>query len=81
MAQNLFAYVRMPEEELFVELFADLERLDEDHVPRRFPDDAHASNAWGQLPPRSYFRFDDEAIRSELEQREALAGEAGGAVS
>jgi catechol 2,3-dioxygenase-like lactoylglutathione lyase family enzyme len=81
MAQNLFSYVRMPEEELFVELFADLEQLESDHVPRHFPDDPHASNAWGQLPPRSYFRFDEEAIRSELEQREAMAGEAGGAVA
>jgi catechol 2,3-dioxygenase-like lactoylglutathione lyase family enzyme len=81
MAQNLFSYVRMPEEDLFVELFCDLEQLEADHEPRQFPDDPHASNAWGQLPPRSYFRFDEDAIRSEQEQREALAGEAGGAVS
>lgn len=72
MAQNLFAYFRMVEEEHFVELFADLERLDEDHEVRHFPDDPHASNAWGILPPRSYFRFDDEAVRSELGQQEAL---------
>ena len=75
MAQNLFAYVRMPEEELFVELFCDLEQLDSDHAPRQFPDTPRASNAWGTLPPRSYFRFDEDAIRSELEQREALAAE------
>ncbi|MFN8200962.1 MAG: hypothetical protein U0S48_00250 [Solirubrobacteraceae bacterium] len=51
------------------------------HAPRRFPDDPHASNAWGQLPPRSYFRFDEEAIRSEQEQRETLAAAAAPAVS
>jgi catechol 2,3-dioxygenase-like lactoylglutathione lyase family enzyme len=72
MAQNLFAYFRMVEEELFVELFADLEQLDADHEVRRFPDDPHASNAWGILPPRSYFRFDEEAIRAEREQLNAL---------
>ena len=74
MAQNLFAYGRMPKEEHFVELYCDLEQLRADHKPRRFPDDPHASNAWGVLPPRSYFRFDEEAVRSELEQREALRG-------
>ena len=74
MAQNLFAYWRMVEEEHFIELFCDLEQLQADHEPRRFPDDPHASNAWGVLPPRSYFRFDQEAVRSELEQREALRG-------
>jgi catechol-2,3-dioxygenase len=81
MAQNLFSYVRMPEEDLFVELYSDMEVLQSDHTPRHFPDDPHASNAWGQLPPRTYFRFDEEAIRSELEQREAMAAAAGGAVS
>ena len=58
MAQNLFAYCRMVEEELFVELFCDMERLEPDHEPRHFADDPHGSNAWGILPPRSYFRFD-----------------------
>jgi catechol 2,3-dioxygenase-like lactoylglutathione lyase family enzyme len=72
MAQNLFAYARMQEEELFVELFADLERLGPDHEVRHFPDDPHASNVWGLLPPRSYFRFDEEAVRSEREQLHAL---------
>jgi catechol 2,3-dioxygenase-like lactoylglutathione lyase family enzyme len=71
MARNLFSYFRMHEEDLFVELFADLEQLSEDHEPRQYPDDAHSSNTWGTLPPRSYFRFDEEAIQSELEQREA----------
>lgn len=71
MARNLFSYFRMYEEDLFVELFADLEQLSEDHEPRQYPDDVHSSNTWGTLPPRSYFRFDDDAIRSELEQREA----------
>lgn len=73
MARNLFSYFRMHEEELFVELFADMERLSVNHEPRYFPDDAHSSNTWGILPPRSYFRFDEEAIRSELEQFAAYA--------
>ncbi len=75
MARNLFSYFRMPEENLFVELFADLEQLSEDHEPRHYPDDVHSSNTWGSLPPRSYFRFDNEAIQSELEQREAYAAD------
>jgi len=74
MAQNLFAYCRMVEEELFVELFADMEQLEPDHEPRFFADDPHGSNAWGILPPRSYFRFDEEAIVAEREQLEALQG-------
>jgi catechol 2,3-dioxygenase-like lactoylglutathione lyase family enzyme len=74
MAQNLFAYWRMFEEDLFVELYADMEQLREGHRPRHFPDDPHASNVWGTLPPRSYFRFDAEAIRSEREQLAALQG-------
>jgi catechol 2,3-dioxygenase-like lactoylglutathione lyase family enzyme len=73
MARNLFSYFRMQEEDLFVELFADLEQLSEDHEPRQFPDDAHSSNTWGTLPPRSYFRFDEDALQSELEQREAYS--------
>jgi catechol 2,3-dioxygenase-like lactoylglutathione lyase family enzyme len=76
MARNLFSYFRMHEEDLFIELFADLEQLPEDHEPRQYPDDVHSSNTWGSLPPRSYFRFDKEAIQSELEQREAYAGSA-----
>ncbi len=72
IARNLFSYFRMPEEELFVELFADLERLPVNHQPRTFPDDAHSSNTWGILPPRSYFRFDQESIHKELMQAEAL---------
>jgi len=72
MAQNLFAYVRMWEEEHFVECFCDLEQLDADHEPRQFPDDVRSSNAWGQLPPRTYFRFDAAAIEAEREQRHAL---------
>jgi catechol 2,3-dioxygenase-like lactoylglutathione lyase family enzyme len=65
MARNLFSYFRMSEEELFVELFADLEQLPADHVPRLFPDDPHSSNTWGILPPRTYFRFDRAAIEAE----------------
>jgi catechol 2,3-dioxygenase-like lactoylglutathione lyase family enzyme len=72
MAQNLFAYIRMPQEELFVELFADLEQLESDHVVRHFPDDPHGSNVWGLLPPRTYFKFDPESVRQEREQLHAL---------
>ena len=68
MARNLFSYFRMREEDLFVELFADLEQLAEDHVPRHFPDDPHSSNTWGILPPRTYFRFDQAAIDAEESQ-------------
>jgi len=70
-ARNLFSYFRMHEEELFVELFCDMEQLRDDHETRYYPDDTHPSNTWGILPPRSYFRFDEEAVRSELDQSEA----------
>ena len=68
MARNIFSYFRMVEEELFVELFCDLEQLAHDHVVRFFPDDPHSSNTWGILPPRTYFRFDRAAIEAEDEQ-------------
>ena len=68
MARNLFSYFRMREEELFVELFADLEQLPADHAPRHFPDDPHSSNTWGILPPRTYFRFDQAALDAEDSQ-------------
>ncbi len=68
MARNLFSYFRMVEEELFVELFCDLEQLQEGHEVRYFPDDPHSSNTWGILPPRSYFRFDKDAIEAEIAQ-------------
>ena len=68
MARNLFSYFRMVEEELFIELFADLEQLKEDHEIRHFPDDPHSSNTWGILPPRTYFRFDREAVEAEIAQ-------------
>jgi catechol-2,3-dioxygenase len=71
MARNLFSYFRMVEEELFVELFCDLEQLQADHVVREFPDDPHSSNTWGILPPRTYFRFDRAAIEAEAEQASA----------
>ncbi len=74
MAQNLFAYCRMPEEELFVELFCDMEQLEPDHAPRFFADDPHGSNAWGILPPRSYFKFDSASIEAEVQQLEAQQG-------
>ncbi len=72
LGRNLSAYVRIPEEELFVEIFADMEQLEADHEPRDWPDDAHSSNVWGILPPRSYFRFDAAAVQAEHDGLEAL---------
>jgi catechol-2,3-dioxygenase len=72
IGQNICGYVRIPEEECFVELYTDMEQLDVDHVPREWPDDRHSSNTWGPLPPRSYFRFDPAAIESERESLETL---------
>ncbi|HEX7083746.1 MAG TPA: VOC family protein [Gaiellaceae bacterium] len=72
VGRNLSAYVRIPEEELFVELFADMEQLEDGHEPRDWPDDAHSSNVWGILPPRSYFRFDPAAVEAERQGLEAL---------
>jgi catechol 2,3-dioxygenase-like lactoylglutathione lyase family enzyme len=72
LGRNLSGYVRVPEEDCFVELFCDIEQLEPDHEPREWSDDAHSSNVWGILPPRSYFRFDAEAIESERQGLEAL---------
>lgn len=72
VGRNLSAYVRIPEEECFVELFCDMEQLSTDHEPRDWPDNAHSSNTWGTLPPRSYFRFDAEAVEAERQGLEAL---------
>ncbi len=72
IGQNLAAYVRIPEEECMVELYADMEQLRPDHQPRTWPDNAHSSNTWGILPPRSYFRFDAEAVDWERQGLEAL---------
>ena len=72
LGRNLSAYVRIPEEELFVEIFCDMEQLEPDHEPRDWPDDAHSSNVWGILPPRSYFRFDRAAVEAERNGLEAL---------
>ena len=65
IAGNIAAYVRITEEPCHVELYCDMERLADDHVPRTYPDDRYSSNTWGPLPPRSYFRFDQAAIESE----------------
>jgi catechol 2,3-dioxygenase-like lactoylglutathione lyase family enzyme len=70
IAQNICGYVRITEEPLFVECYVDMEQLEADHEPRNWPDDRHSSNTWGPLPPRSYFRFDEEAIRYERESLE-----------
>jgi catechol 2,3-dioxygenase-like lactoylglutathione lyase family enzyme len=72
VAGNLASYARIVEEECFVELYCDMERLEEDHEPRTYPDDRFSSNTWGPLPPRSYFRFDEAAIASERESLETL---------
>jgi catechol 2,3-dioxygenase-like lactoylglutathione lyase family enzyme len=69
---NVASYVRIVEEECFAELYCDMEILQPDHVPRRYEDDRFSSNTWGPLPPRSYFRFDDEAIASERDSLEML---------
>src|SRR4051812_3565820 len=75
MARNLFSYVRMPEEDTFVELYCDMELLRPDHQPRQWPDDVRSSNAWGTLPPRTYFRLDADALRIEKEQLIQLGAE------
>jgi catechol 2,3-dioxygenase-like lactoylglutathione lyase family enzyme len=69
---NIASYVRIVEEECFVELYCDMEQLQDDHEPRRWPDNRYSSNTWGPLPPRSYFRFDQRAIESERESLEML---------
>jgi catechol 2,3-dioxygenase-like lactoylglutathione lyase family enzyme len=69
---NIASYVRIVEEECFVELYCDMEQLEADHEPRRWPDNRYSSNTWGPLPPRSYFRFDDAAVASERESLEML---------
>jgi len=71
LGQNLAAYVRIPEEHLFVELYSDMEQLRADHEPRVWPDDPHSSNVWGILPPRSFFRFDAAAVEAERQGLEA----------
>ena len=69
---NIASYVRIVEEACFVELYCDMEQLEPDHEPRRWPDDRFSSNTWGPLPPRSYFRFDAAAVASERESLEML---------
>jgi len=69
---NIASYVRIVEEECFVELYCDMEQLQSGHEPRRWPDNRYSSNTWGPLPPRSYFRFDQAAIDSERESLEML---------
>ena len=72
VAASLFAYIRVPDEELIVELYADMEQLKPEHKPRNWEDTPHSSNIWGTLPPRTYFRFDAAAIEAERGQLEAL---------
>ena len=47
-----------------------MEKIGLDHEPRVYPDDRYSSNTWGPLPPRSYFRFDEEAVRYERDSLE-----------
>ena len=70
IAGNIASYVRIAEEECHVELYCDMEQLQEGHVPRTYPDDRYSSNTWGPLPPRSYFRFDPVAVEFERESWE-----------
>jgi catechol-2,3-dioxygenase len=72
IAGNIASYVRIVEEECFVELYCDMEQLQDGHVPRVYPDDRYSSNTWGPLPPRSYFRFDEAAVASERQSLETL---------
>ena len=72
VAASCFAYMRIPEEELIVELYTDMEQLRPGHAPRNWEDTPHSSNVWGSLPPRTYFRFDAEAIEAERRQLPAL---------
>lgn len=72
IAGNIASYVRIVEEECFVELYCDMEQIQPGHVPRVYPDDRYSSNTWGPLPPRSYFRFDPAAIASERDSLETL---------
>jgi catechol 2,3-dioxygenase-like lactoylglutathione lyase family enzyme len=72
IAQNICGYVRITEEPLLVECYVDMEQLEPDHEPRHWPDDRFSSNTWGPLPPRSYFRFDAEAVRYERDSLEML---------
>jgi catechol 2,3-dioxygenase-like lactoylglutathione lyase family enzyme len=81
IAGNIASYVRIVEEECFVELYCDMEQIQPDHVPRVYPDDRYSSNTWGPLPPRSYFRFDPVAVayeRDSLETRGHLLPEVAG---
>jgi catechol 2,3-dioxygenase-like lactoylglutathione lyase family enzyme len=70
IAGNIASYVRITEEECHVELYCDMEQLQDGHVPRIYPDDRYSSNTWGPLPPRSYFRFDPVAVEYERESWE-----------
>jgi catechol 2,3-dioxygenase-like lactoylglutathione lyase family enzyme len=70
---NIASYVRIVEEECFVELYCDMEQLEAEHEPRVYPDNRYSSNTWGPLPPRSYFRFDPDAVAGERESLEMIS--------
>lgn len=69
---NLAGYVRTPELDCFIELYCDMEQIDDLHEPREFPDDRRSSSVWGMLPPRSYFRFDADSIAAERESLRSI---------
>ncbi|MEM7799660.1 MAG: hypothetical protein AAF633_10765, partial [Chloroflexota bacterium] len=72
MAQNLATYWRMWEEEMFIELCCDMQVLEADHEPVVHPDNPYASNTWGILPPRSYFKFDAESVEKERQSLHSM---------
>ena len=71
IAGNIASYVRIVEESL---RRAVLRHGAAPGRPRArvYPDDRYSSNTWGPLPPRSYFRFDSEAIEYERQSLETL---------
>ena len=73
IARNICGYVRITEEPM---LRRALLRHGAARAPSTSratgPDDRYSSNTWGPLPPRSYFRFDAEAVRYERDSLEML---------
>ena len=77
MAQNLFAYCRMIEEEVFVELFCDMERLEPDHEPRHFADDPMAPTRGGSCRRARTSSSTRESIEAEVATTRGPAGAPG----
>ena len=68
MAQNLFAYVRMPAEECFVELYCDMEILPDDHTAARVAGRRAQLERVGHAAAAHLLQFDPESVRIEREQ-------------